>query len=206
MAATVQITRDTATPAFRAARAAFTPAARAALHRAAEQPLLALVKRHLAALAQSRHASAQSLGATPTGILGEAARRSYSSSDETAARVAVPSAAVTRTFRDVTITPRPPRRALAIPLHRWAYGVSPRDWDRLRGAHGPLVKVPWGPGILAAKTGGQKKGILTPMYILLSRVRQRQDRALLPSDAEIRRAAWTGMSAALRAAMARRGQ
>lgn len=203
MAATVQITRDTATPAIRAARAAFTPAARAALHRAAEQPLLALVKRHLAALAQSRHASAQSLGATPTGILGEAARRSYSSSDETAARVAVPSAAVTRTFRDVTITPRPPRRALAIPLHRWAYGVSPRDWDR-RHSDRPLVFIPRpGKSPLLATSYAKK---LTPMYILVSRVRQRQDRALLPSDVEIRRAAWTGMSAALRAAMARRGQ
>ncbi len=196
----IGIGSDECAPAMLLAGRALSPAARAALHRGAAQPLLGLVRRHLAALAQSRHATAERLGAAPTGALGDAARRSHADGDADSVTVTVPGPMFARAFRDVRILPRAPRKALAIPIHRWAYGVSPREWEARRGSRGPLVRIG---RTLAAKVGGQKRGAFTPMYALVPSVMQRQDRSLLPSDSELAAAAREGMAAVIRAAIGR---
>lgn len=200
----IRIAADEGTPAMAIASKSLSPAARTVLHRGAAEPLLALVRRHLAGLAASRHSTAASLGATPTGAIGNAARRSSSSADAECAAVTVPGPVFARTFRDVEITPKPPRRSLAIPLHKWAYGVSPRDWEARRGGHGELVPLKFdgaSTGLLAVRSA--KKGKLTAMYLLVARVRQSQDRSLLPSDAEFGAAAREGVLGVIDAAMRR---
>jgi len=201
MTAKAGITLNTATPALAELHRTLSPAGRATLYKGAEEPLLALVKRHLAGLAATRHATAHGLGATPTGILGDAARRAFSSSDSEAVTVTVPSPAVSRAFRDVEILPRPPRRAIALPLHKWAYGVTPRDWPHRRSSLGPLALIPL-PGRNPLLALSRKKRLL-PMYVLLPRVTQGKDRSLMPSNKQLRQAAAGGMLATIRAAMAR---
>lgn len=200
----IGLSRDEGTPAMAIASKSLSPAARTVLHRGAAEPLLALVRRHLAGLAQTRHATAAELGATPTGAVGAAARRSSSAADAAAASVTIPGPLFARTFKDVEIVPKPPRRALAIPIHKWAYGVSPRDWESRRSGHGRLVPLMFGEastGLLAVRS--EKAGKLTAMYVLVGRVRQSQDRSLLPSDGELGAAARDGVLAVIDAAMRR---
>jgi len=131
-------------------------------------------------------------------------RYSFSGADAESASVTIPGPLLSRAFRDVVIRPKPPGKALAIPIHAWAYGVSPRDWEARRGGRGKLISLKFeghSSGLLAVKT--EKKGKLTPMYILVARVRQSQDRSLLPSDAELGEAARDGVMAVVEAAMER---
>lgn len=199
----VGIRSDECSPAMAIASKSLSPAARAILHKGAAEPLLALVRRHLAGLAQTRHSTAESLGANPTGAIGDAARRSFSHDDASCASVTVPGPVFSRAFRDVVIVPKN-GRALARPIHAWAYGVSPREWDARRSGRGTLVPLKFGgasSGLLAVKT--EKKGKLTPMYILVDRVRQSQDRTLMPSDRDLGEAARDGVMGVVKAAMDR---
>lgn len=79
---------------------------------------------------------------------------------------------ITRAYRDLDIVPKNAKR-LAIPVHRDAFGVPPREQTGLFYA-----KNAKGTEMLAKVEGGA----LVVMYILKDRVRQPRDPGLMPSD------------------------
>lgn len=79
---------------------------------------------------------------------------------------------VTRAYKDLTIRPVKARH-LAIPLHRSAYGLKPKDVEGLF-----YTKNRSGTEMLAKTQGGS----LVVMYILKDVVHQRRDPSLMPSD------------------------
>lgn len=88
------------------------------------------------------------------------------------AEVVIDVPGVTRAYHDIDIVPKISKK-LAIPMHRSAYGASPRTTPGLFYA-----KNAKGTEMLAKVEGGA----LVAMYILKDRVHQRQDRSLMPSD------------------------
>lgn len=153
-------------------------------------------QKYLRGLAASRHATAGKLGAAPTQVIGRAAAGTVARED----CVVVPHPLFKRAFGAVTIAPRT-ARALAIPMHRDAYGRGPRTmsglfvWKRNRKAEGPDDK---GAAFLARSVGKGKNARLELMYLLhRGRILQRQDRSLLPSDEETAAAAMKGISTRL---------
>lgn len=82
---------------------------------------------------------------------------------------------VTRAYHDMTI--RPVRaRHLAIPLHRSAYGVSPRQVNGLF-----YTQNKKGTEMLAKTEGGS----LVVMYILKDIVHQKKDPSIMPPETEL---------------------
>lgn len=79
---------------------------------------------------------------------------------------------VARAYHDVTIRPKTAQH-IAIPLHRSAYGISPRDVQDLF-----YTQNKFGTEMLAKVQGGT----LVVMYILKDRVFQKQDPTIMPSD------------------------
>lgn len=79
---------------------------------------------------------------------------------------------VTRAYKDLTIRPVHAKH-LAIPLHRSAYGLKPRQVEGLFYAQNKRGTE------MLAKTEG---GALVVMYILKDMVHQRKDPTLMPSD------------------------
>ena len=107
------------------------------------------------------------------------------------AEVVVDVPGVTRAYHNLNIFPKRASR-LAIPMHREAFGLSPRDVGGLF-----YTKNSNGTEMLAKTEGGA----LVVMYILKDRVHQRQDKSLMPSDQTFadnvgaRLAAWLSRSA-----------
>ena len=141
---------------------------------------------YLREISTYRHATANRLGAEPTGALEKAAGRVTSSSDEKSATVTVSGSLFARAFRDVTITPTS-ARALTIPINAIAYGRRVSELEA--------------EGWKFFKPGKQDKPLLwatdpagasMPMYYLAAKVEQPQDRTLLPSDQEFLEAARQG--------------
>jgi hypothetical protein len=158
---------------------------RRGLHQMMGNRVQALVRDHLIKLAGSRHATADRLGATPSGHLGKAAEKVASPASvragEDEAALVINHPGIGRAFHDVTIKPTK-SKYLTIPLiaeayNRRAYRVP--DLFVLKGT--PLL----------AKTDGDGK--IKVWYRLVKSVRQKQDRTLLPSDEEIRQAALAGV-------------
>lgn len=170
--------------------------ARAKLAEAGAAEAAKTTQKYLRTLAGSRHATAGKLGAAPTQVIGRAAAGTTSRGD----CVVVPHPLFRRAFGDVTIAPRT-ARALAIPMHRDAYGRGPRTmsglfvWSRKRKTLGPADK---GTAFLARARGKGKNAHLELIYLLYrGRILQRQDRTLLPSDEETAAAAMKGISTRL---------
>jgi len=90
-----------------------------------------------------------------------------------------------RAFGDVEITPGPGKKALTIPVNRLAYGRRAREIDG-------LVVMRVGPRRLPVLAQPDGEGNVTIMYRLLARVRQKQDRKLLPPDDDVYFAAEVG--------------
>lgn len=89
----------------------------------------------------------------------------------------------TRAFRTVKIAPRT-AKTLALPIHPAAFGHRAAElWDRMG------LFIPKGKRIIAATIGG----VVTPLYIMVRSVTQKQDRSLLPSDEQFQRAAKQGV-------------
>lgn len=82
---------------------------------------------------------------------------------------------VSRAYHDVVIRPTK-AQYLAIPMHRSAYGISPRDMDGL--FHIPGANVLW-------KEDGRG---LSAMYALSKIAYQRQDKTIMPSDYQFKKA------------------
>lgn len=146
-----------------------------------------LVRTHLSRLARLRHSSADRLGARRTGHVEKGARATHFTASPDGATVIIPIAGMSRALRDVTVTPRV-ASALTLPVSARAYGKRVGEMRRL----GWRVFRPKGKDVLMdyLKDGDEP----VPLYALKRRVTQRQDRTLLPSDAELSDAA--GVAAA----------
>lgn len=174
------------------------PAGKAKLTEAGAYSLYVAVMRHVHAYARTHHASAQRLGARPTGHMEDAVDSiTYGPDGNGAAAVTIPIPGFSRVFGDVTVTPRN-AKALTIPINSISYG---RRAGEMRHLGFTLFKF-------GKKEGGQN-GVLygyrdgddhvEPLYALKSRVTLRQDRSMLPGDKEMSDAVSNGMLAAIEA-------
>ena len=157
------------------------------LDNAGAQYAAAKTRAWLKDLGTTRHATAQKLGATPTQIV-ERTRKGVKVADVGGAQcVVIPHPLFRRAYRDVTIAPVT-ASALAIPVHRLAYGRSPRTIAELF-----LLKAD-GKAFLAKSEGKRPKK--TVLYYLLhrGRIEQAKDETLLPSENTLALSARAGVS------------
>lgn len=180
-------------PAAAALLAACGGAGRAALYRAAAYECAALVRGHIVKTAPSRHASAHRLGARPTGHYAAAARSVASGGDAAGGWVEAACPGLARAFGPLTVKPRE-RRALTLPVDARAYGTTAPRLEQL----GWRIFRPGQAGVLMGTPPGG--GDPVALYVLARRVTLRQDRGLLPADAELADAAARGMARRVRTA------
>lgn len=130
-----------------------------------------------------RHATAQRLGAQPTGFRARSAKRIEADSNAEAAIVRIPrSTGLGRAFHDITIVPGTGRTYLTIPADAETYGKVVRDFPEgtfefamVREINGREMSRPTP---VLRFVGSDRVG-----YVLRRKVLQKQDRTLLPSDA-----------------------
>ena len=166
--------------------------ARGEVVHAATYALYVAVRRHVSRLARSRHGTAESLGAEPTGFLRKGARAIVCRDDY----VDIPIPGFSRVFHPLDIRPRM-KKTLTIPINRESYGVRA---DRLASEGWSLFKVSArgggpGAGILFGRRGGERAA--TALYLLRTRARIPQDRSLLPTDVEMHAQAARGAADAI---------
>lgn len=128
----------------------------------------------------SRHKTAQSLGASPTGHHQRSAKRIEAASDAEAAIIRIPrNTGLGRAFSDVTIRPGTGRRYLTIPACAETYGKVVRDFPPDAFAFtivgGRYAALMW-------RNAGGSHNKWTVAYWLRREVFQKKDRTLLPSD------------------------
>lgn len=164
-------------------------AGRKLLFSVAANAVAILVRSHLSRLGSWKHESAARLHAQPTGFLRKAARGTVFNSSENGGEVIIP-APLGRAFHDVEIRPRV-AGALTIPASAEAYGKR----AGVLAALGWKIFRPKGERFLMGAKKGEDPKIL---YWLTASVKQRQDRELLPSDADMQRAAAGAMMAEIR--------
>lgn len=157
-----------------------------------------LVVDHLTDLANSRHDTANRLGASPSGFLGQAADAAAAAgvvvADEGGVSLSIRHPAVARAFRPIQIEPKR-GKALAIPLAAMAYNRRPREW----GASELFVwKSKTTGNAFLARRQQDKNAPLDLMYLLVRSVTQAQDRSLMPSDDAINSAAARGITRYIR--------
>jgi len=145
------------------------------------------VREHLLNVARTKHTTARALGAWPTGHWGKAAEKvskpdALQTSGD-AAVVIVNHPGITRAFRDIEIKPSGGKKFLTIPQVADTYGR--RYYTALRMFGVPSVRTP-GKTVLPPRADGRR------WYSYVRRVHQKQDRTLLPSDAELLTAAQKG--------------
>lgn len=157
---------------------------------AAANAVRIVVRDHLSAQSARRHFTAANLGAMPTGILEKAAAKTTFHADQDHGEVVIPTPAVARAFGDVTIAAQR-AGSLTLPISRFAYAHRVGELK----ANGWSIFRPKGHDILM---GNLKDEDPVPLYILKKRVTQRQDRSLLPSDADIGTAAARAMVTEIR--------
>lgn len=150
-----------------------------------------LVRDYLTGLAQTRHATADKLGATPTGHLERAAESVTSTSDSAGVSITVTSPGITRAFGSITILPGAGKKYLTIPATAEAYGKRAGAFNDLRfvaykNGVRALVQASQSNVATREKIGGKV------FYWLKTSVEQKQDRTLLPSDQLIESSAEEG--------------
>lgn len=141
-----------------------------------------LCAEHLSDLAQTRHDTANRLGAAPSGFLAQAADAAAAgvvTADGDGVNLSMRHPAIARAFRSITIEPKE-AESLAIPIDAMAYNRRPAQM-RLEGYNifrlgGKGQDV--GKNILATRVGDS----LILLYVLVRSVTQQQDRSLMPSD------------------------
>jgi len=132
----------------------------------------ALWREHVLAVAPSRHATADRLGARRTGHLERASQLIEARGATNGVDITFPrSTGLQRAFGPITITPRN-SRYLTLPVHPLAYGRRAGEFAELFalrvGLRGTLV--------LARRIRGSKQ--LETLYLLVKKVEQPQDRGL----------------------------
>lgn len=166
-------------------------AGRHLLFSAAASKVCDLVRRHIASEAGRRHFSASRLGAAPTGHLEKAARKTVFHADATRGEVVIPAPGFGRAFHDVEISPTS-ANALTIPTDKVSYG---RRVSEVRALGWTIYRPKGKDFLLGSKAGSKGTDEVVCLYVLKKRVQQRQDRSLLPSDAEIGATATRAMMA-----------
>lgn len=168
--------------------------ARALLHQAMGTEVQHTTFEHLANLAQTRHRTALRLGAEPSNHLAQAAEKVAQgdalTADGASATLTINHIGMIRAFRDVDIAPTT-GKALAIPVNALGYNRRPAQFPR--DMFFVFVSRTTGNAFLALRQDRQKKDEkLTLVYALVRSVHQKQDRSLLPSQAEWEAAAARG--------------
>lgn len=149
---------------------------------------------YLRQLAQTRHDTANALGATPSNHLAQAAEKvtqatvsvASGTGIETQAEFVLDHPGMSRAFHDVTIRPRN-AKALTIPIAAIAYNRRAGQFDGLFVLGGRGADV--GRNLLCRRLDD---GTIEPLYLLVRSVTQKQDRSLLPSAEEWNEAALRG--------------
>ena len=158
------------------------PEGRRLLFSVAANAVRILVRDHLFRIAPRHHISAHRLGATPTGHIEKGARATHFTASSDSAEVIIPIAGLSLAFGPLTITPRT-ANALTLPISSHSYG---KRVGELR-ANGWNIFRPKGRDTLWGKLQDEDDAV--PLYVLKKRVQLKQDRSLLPSDAELSGAA-----------------
>lgn len=153
------------------------------------------IRNHIRLLANTRHDTANKLGASPTHHFkaSDVLPPNATTSDVS---VTVTTPGISRAYHDVDISPVNGSH-LTIPLHADAYGISPREFK------GNLFRINR-PGsstekqnVLYTSDVLNKKPIA--MYALVDTVHQQQDPSLMPTNREMTEEALQGALAAVKA-------
>ena len=167
---------------------ALGPEDRCKLNESAARRLWSDIRVHLEREAGRRHGTAQRLGAQPLRHLEEAAQSTEWTADAEAAAVTVHSPGISRVFHPLQLAPKR-AQSLTIPVHWLGYGQSASE---VSAAY--RLFRPKGKDYLMADV----EGTPTVIYLLRKQVTVPQDRSLLPSDAELEKAAKKGYKDAIR--------
>lgn len=183
------------------------PEGQKTLSKAAASGVAETVRAHLFRLGTTRHDTAQRLGAKPTNIIGRTAEGVAVREEAGGAAVVVPHPLFKRAFNNVRIAPVA-AKALAIPVNAVSYDKAPRSfpglfvWTRKENRKAGDK----GAAFLARAVKVGKKGSRLELLYLLRRgaVEQKQDRKLLPSDADMSRAGKQSLKTLIRRIVERR--
>jgi len=165
---------------------ALSPEERTDLHAGAAEALAEFVGAHIRSYAGTKHATAQSFGASPTRHYEDGAAHISTSADASAGTVTIPIPGISRAWGDVTIRPGPGKTKLTIPARSGGgevYGETVKllkaaGWKFASGRKGtPQEKLLFG------RFRDEKESKV--MFILKESVVQRRDPSLLPSQGEI---------------------
>lgn len=129
-----------------------------------------------------RHATANRLGATPTGHWENPETYVHLKDGGAASEVSITRPGIARAVRDVTIRPRV-AQALALPLSALSYGKRPAEAERDLGRR---IFRPKGTRVLVAERNDGKAWDV--LYALSSAVFQKKDPTLLPSRSALEKA------------------
>jgi hypothetical protein len=136
---------------------------------------------YLVQLAQTRHATANRLGAEPTGHLSRAAESVSGTSDGNGATVDITSPGFGRVAGDITIVPKE-GKYLTIPANAAAYGKRASEVAQAFGDLRPITFGKDGAHALVINRGTGKDRQTIVFYWLVESVLLKQDRTLLPSN------------------------
>ncbi|MGN0890525.1 MAG: hypothetical protein ACI4W7_02615 [Candidatus Spyradenecus sp.] len=177
--------------AFDALVRAFSRDGRARLYMASARAVSNLCRGHIRQESRRRHATANRLGATPSNHFEQATLTASASAEEAHVFIALPG--ISRAFRALSIVPRR-ARAITLPIAPEAYGKKASELERDGWA---LFTAKSLRGLLMGKN--KATGETKPLYKLLAKVSQPQDRTLLPSDNALAQATVEGLIRRLRA-------
>jgi hypothetical protein len=156
------------------------------IYRNAGEYLARCIRNHMRMLAQTRHSSSSKLGAKPS--------NHFKASDvlepvvkEDSVNVGITTPGISRAYHDIDIYPKE-ARALTIPLHADAYGMTARELTD-RGTKLFRIKKNGMPGNVLYKN---EDGKIIPMYALTSHVHQVKDPTLMPTDNDMLEQATNG--------------
>jgi hypothetical protein len=158
----------------------------------------ALVRDHVIKDSNSRHATANALGATPSGFVGkavESVERAEPKPDEDGVTISLNHPWFARVDGPVTIVPKE-KTWLTIPLVAGAY--NQRAY-RLQGLF--FLSAGKDKAFLAKE---KEDGKVELWYLLKKSVKQAQDRSRLPADADMMKAAKAGIESFLEFVIAAR--
>ena len=167
------------------------------VYRNAGVRLARCIRNHIRLLANTRHDTANRLGATPTNHFraSDVQPPNATSSDVS---VTVTTPGISRAYHDIDIDPVN-GQFLTIPLHADTYGLSAREYsDR----YGRLFRINQKGSTEKGKvlyTKDVLNGKPVPLYALVSHVHQPRDPSLMPSNEAMTEAALEGAVAAIKA-------
>lgn len=176
------------------------PESRAEVNSVAGRAVMNHVQRHIRSYMRTKHTSAHTLGARPTGHYEKGAAAITMTADQSGAEVRIPIPGLKRAWEDVEIRPGPGKRALTLPRAAIAYGRTVAEVRAL----GWTVFRPKGTNWLMGSHEGDKSATL--LYTLVGGVVQRRDPSLLPAQGEIAATGWAAIWKHIQKAVAKARQ